>query len=172
MAIQHSTSDLKAKAEPEGHPLEDVVTAAIFIVVGAVAFFIALDYRTGSLHRMGPGLFPLMVSAILTLIGVALGIQSLAALRKREVAKDAPSLIPGFATIRALLFVMLSLLAFAVLVRPAGLFIATAALVFISTRAEPGRSAVRSLLLSVVVASISAVIFVYGIGLPIPLWPN
>lgn len=172
MAINNAPSDPKAKAAPEGHPLEDVVTAAIFIVIGVVAFYLALDYRAGTLHRMGPGLFPLMVSGILTVIGIALGIQSLAALRRREAANDAPSLIPGFATVRALLFVMLSLLAFAVLVRPAGLFIATATLVFLSTRAEPGRSAVRSLFLSVVVASIAAVIFVYGIGLPIPLWPN
>lgn len=171
MAINKAPSDPKAGDGPEGHPLEDVITAAIFIVVGAIAFWLATDYRTGTLHRMGPGLFPLLVSGLLTVIGLALGVQSLAALRKREVASDAPSLIPGFATIRALLFVMLSLLAFGVLVRPTGLFIATAALVFISTRAEPGRSVVRSLLLAFVIACIAAVIFVYGIGLPIPLWP-
>lgn len=172
MALNNAPSDPKAKAGPEGHPLEDVVAAAIFIVIGVVAFYLAQDYRTGTLHRMGPGLFPLLISGSLTVIGIALGIQSLAAWRKRDTSDDAPSLIPGFATMRALFFVMLSLLAFAVLVRPAGLFIATASLVFISTRAEPGRSVVRSLFLAFVIACISAAIFVYGIGLPMPLWPN
>lgn len=158
--------------EPEGtHPVEDVATAIVFIVVGVGAFIIALDYPLGTLHRMGPGIFPLLVSGLMAAIGIGLALQAMAAWRLRRVSGGAPALIPNFATIRALAFVMLSLLAFALLVRPAGLFIATSVLTFIATRAEPGRAIVGSLILSLSLSCIAAVIFIYGIGLPIPLWP-
>jgi len=152
------------------HPLDDLIAALLFIVIGTGALIIASDYRFGTLHRMGPGLFPIMVGGLLTAIGVALTIQSIVAWRKRG-ADEAPPILPSFATMRALVFVMASLLAFAVLIRPAGLFIATAVLVFISTRAEPGHGVVRSLILSLALAVVAAAVFVLGIGLPIPLWP-
>jgi hypothetical protein len=91
--------------------------------------------------------------------------------RLRRVSGAKPGLLPDFAAVRALLFTMVSLLAFAMLVRPAGMLIAIAVLVFIATRAQPGRPIVGSLILSASVSILCAVIFVYGIGLPISLWP-
>ncbi len=154
-----------------GHPVEDLAAAIIFIVVAAGAFVIALDYPIGTLHRMGPGMFPLLISGLLTAIGVGLVVQSLVAWRLRAVSSVVPELVPNLVTVRALFVVMVSLLAFAVLVRPAGLFIATGVLAFIATRTEPGRGVVGSLILSLALSCITAAIFVYGIGVPIPLWP-
>jgi hypothetical protein len=149
------------------YPFEDLMAALLFMVIGIGAFVIALDYPTGTLRRMGPGVFPLLVSGLMIAIGAALALQTLLSGRLKSI----PSIRPKFETVRALFFVMASLLAFALLVRPAGLFIATAVQVFIATRAEPGRALIGSIILSLSLAVIAAVIFVYGVGLHIPLWP-
>ncbi|MDQ9168878.1 tripartite tricarboxylate transporter TctB family protein [Oxalobacteraceae bacterium R-40] len=153
-----------------GKPVEDLISAAIFIILGAGAFVMALDYRIGTIHRMGPGIFPLLVSGLMIVLGAALAVQTLVAWRLRESGGKS-RLVPDLAAARALLFTMLSLLAFAMLVRPAGMLIAIAILVFIATRAQPGRPLIGSLILSISVSVLCAVIFVYGIGLPISLWP-
>jgi hypothetical protein len=176
MAVHGATTapgkeDVGAEEKDEvPHPVEDLISGAIFMVVGVGAFIMAMSYPTGSMHRMGPGLFPLLVSGLMAVIGAALALQAVAAWRLRSIS-DAPALIPNFATVRALGFVMLSLLTFALLIRPAGLIIAISLLAFICTRAEPGRPIVGSIILSLFLACLVAVIFVYGIGLPIPLWP-
>ncbi len=150
---------------------EDLATAVIFILIGAGAFAIALSYPIGTLHRMGPGMFPLLISGLITFVGIGLAAQTMLAKRGATNQAMAPTLTPSLTAIRALFFVMLALLAFAILVRPAGLFLATSILAFISTRAEPGRGVLGSITLSLTLSCLSAAIFVYGIGLPIPLWP-
>lgn len=149
------------------YPFEDLVAALLFIVIGLGAFVMALGYDVGTMRRMGPGVFPLVVSGLLCAIGIGLAVQTLATSKLKSI----PAITPRFETVRALFFVMASLLAFALLVRPAGLFIATAAQVFIVTRAEPGRPILGSIVLALSLAVIAAVIFIYGVGLPIPLWP-
>ena len=177
MAIPNATPTLgqsdgnAGKEEEAGHPVEDLVSAAIFIVLGVSAFIMALDYRTGTLHRMGPGIFPLIVSGLMAILGGALAVQALVAWRLRRASGGEAGLIPDFAAMRALIFTMVSLLAFALLIRTAGMMIALTTMVFIATRAQPGRPILSSLILSASLAILCAVIFVYGIGLPISLWP-
>jgi hypothetical protein len=177
MAINKATptlgrSDSDAEKDEEaGNPVEDLVSAAIFIVLGVGAFVMALDYRTGTLHRMGPGIFPLIVSGLLAILGAALAVQALVAWRLRRASGADAGLIPDFAATRALILTMVSLLAFALLIRTAGMMIAITAMAFIATRAQPGRPILSSLILSASLAVICAVIFVYGIGIPISLWP-
>jgi hypothetical protein len=164
--------DKKADSDAEaGHPAEDLISAAIFIILGVGAFFMALDYRTGTMHRMGPGIFPLLVSGLMIVLGAALAVQALAKWRLHQASGAKTELLPNFAAVRALLFTMVSLLVFAMLVRPAGLLIAMTAMVFIATRAQPGRPIVSSLILAVSLSVLCAAIFVYGIGIPINLWP-
>jgi len=150
---------------------EDLGAALLFLIIGLGAFIISLDYPVGSLRRMGPGFFTLLVSGILVGIGLALAILSLKKRGGKWLLASRPRFLPQAGTVRALVFIMLSLLAFALLVRPAGLFLATAVLMFIASRAEPGRKVLASLVLAVLGAGVAALIFVYGIGLPMPLWP-
>lgn len=179
MAINHATpapgqpDGNAGKEEGAGNPAEDLVAAGIFIALGIGAFVIALDYRTGTLHRMGPGIFPLLVSGLMVILGAALAVQALAAwrLRRSAGAGTGTGLIPDFAAVRALIFTMASLLVFAMLIRPAGMLISITVMAFIATRAQSGRPIMSSLILSATLAVLCAVIFVYGIGLPISLWP-
>ncbi len=177
MAINSATPALDqpdgnaGKEEEAGHPVEDLVSAGIFIVLGVGAFIMALDYRTGTLHRMGPGIFPLIVSGLMAILGVALAVQAVVAWRLRRVSGAQSGLLPDFVAMRALIITMVSLLVFALLIRTAGMMIAITAMVFIATRAQPGRPILSSLVLSISLAVLCAAIFVYGIGIPISLWP-
>lgn len=165
-------ADDKAESDQDaGHPVEDLIAAAIFIVLGVGAFVMALDYRTGTMHRMGPGIFPLLVSGLMAVFGAALGVQALVAWRLRRASGAKAGLLPDMAAMRALILTMVSLVAFALLIRTAGMMIAITAMAFIATRAQPGRPILSSLILSASLAVICAAIFVYGIGIPISLWP-
>ncbi|TVQ38204.1 MAG: tripartite tricarboxylate transporter TctB family protein [Geminicoccaceae bacterium] len=151
----------------QGHPIQDFIAGVIFVLIGVAAFVAATDYPLGTARRMGPGMFPLLLSGALTLVGVALAAQAAfgGAFRLHRLH------IADLRTLRALFFVLLALFAFAVLIRPAGLFLATAATTFVSCWAEPGHRAFSAVVLALVVATLASLVFVQAIGLPIRLWP-
>ncbi|MCB2101432.1 MAG: tripartite tricarboxylate transporter TctB family protein [Rhodobacterales bacterium] len=47
-----------------------LVVAVILALIGVVALVLALDYEMGSARRMGPGYFPVVLSAILILLSL------------------------------------------------------------------------------------------------------
>jgi uncharacterized membrane protein YjgN (DUF898 family) len=145
----------------------DFVSGLLFAGIGGGALVLGLEYPAGSVHRMGPGMLPLLVSALLIAVGLALAVQSFIA-GDDEGAEVA---LPGWETYRALFFVLLALAAFGLLVRPAGLFLATVALVLVSSRAEPRYSLLQAAILSIALAVMVVAIFVYGLGLPFRIWP-
>lgn len=54
-----------------------VLTGIIFILVGGCFFYMSLSYAFGSVVAMGPGYFPMLISAMLTLVGIAIVIKDL-----------------------------------------------------------------------------------------------
>lgn len=147
----------------------DLLSGLFFLAVGGGAVWMAwFAYPLGTLQRMGPGMLPLMIGVLLTLVGAGLVVRSLVVDQDEEGGVR----LPDLATYRAAFFVLLALLAFALLIRQAGLFLSTVVLVLISSRAEPGYSLVSAAILSVVMAALSVAIFVYGIGLPLRIWPR
>lgn len=102
------------------HP-KDFYAGVIFIVVGVAALLIGRDYSLGTTTRMGPGYFPALLGALLTLLGLIISLRSL--------IFDGPAV--GQIGFRPLVLILASMLAFAGLLEPAGLVIATAALIAI-----------------------------------------
>lgn len=51
---------------------QDAALGSFFVAVGAVGLFVARDYPFGTANRMGPGYFPLIISSLLVLTGVAI----------------------------------------------------------------------------------------------------
>jgi len=47
------------------YPFEDLMTSLLFVVIGLGAFVIALGYEVGTVRRPGPGVLPMLVSALL-----------------------------------------------------------------------------------------------------------
>lgn len=157
----------------------DFASGVMFAAVGTGALFISYGYPIGTLHRMGPGLFPFSVSALLIAVGIGLALHSARLVdpakvseedRERARRETAALSLPAFSTIRAAFFSLTALLVFALMMPRFGLVPATLALVFISTRAEPNYPILGALILAVIMAAIAAGVFVYGLGLPFRLW--
>ncbi len=139
---------------------QDAVQGSLFLVIGATALIIALGYPIGTPNRMGPGFFPVVISALLTLVGIAIlargVITSSEAIR---VTRWLPLVIvPGAIVLFGLLLDGLGL-PLAVLVLLLGA--ATASVRFrFDWKAAVG---------AVLFAAICGVLFVRMLGLPIPL---
>jgi hypothetical protein len=146
---------------------EDFLSGLLFVALGVGALWVSRDYPFGGLTQLASGFFPVILSVLLTALGVCI---CAAALLGRESAAELPRLPVGQAA-RPLFYVLLALAVFAVLARPLGLAIATVALVLIGSRAERGFPLSLAVPLSFALAAMAVGIFVYGLGLPFRIWP-
>ena len=131
----------------------------MLIAIGAASIFMARGYPFGSTMRMGPGYFPSMLGGILVLFGIYVMIVGLRTGEKIAV----------HCSLRALIVLPLSLVAFGVLLPLAGFIPALAVLIFGSASAGREFKFVEVLLLTVILTTLSVAIFISALGLPYPL---
>ena len=127
-----------------------------------MALYAAMNYKLGTAVRMGPGYFPTWVGGIVALLGLALAISSL-----RVEGPRLPRL-----QWRPTLFILGGSIAYGYLLKPLGLLLATILVVLISAAGGHEFRWRETLLLAVALALFSLGVFVYGLGLPFPLWPE
>jgi uncharacterized membrane protein len=108
---------------------------------------------------MGPGYFPTVLGGVLVILGLVIGLRGL---RRGEK-------IQGGWSVRALIVLPLSVVAFGVLMERTGFIPAMAALVFLSAAAGREFRAAEVLLLSLFLTALTVAMFVWGLGLPYPL---
>jgi hypothetical protein len=131
----------------------------LFLIAIALAFGIgSLKYPVGKLERAGPGFFPLMVSSILGLLGLAMVVRSRFAERK-----------PMEFSVKNIAIIMASLIGFALLSRYANMIVGITFLVFASTTAGSSYSWSRNTMIAAVLIGI-AFVFEKGLGLQLPLY--
>src|SRR5690554_5823788 len=73
--LRHAGAPWNASERRKGGPVnirQDTILGTFFVIVGLTAFLIALQYPIGTANRMGPGYFPVIVSAMLGLTGAAI----------------------------------------------------------------------------------------------------
>jgi hypothetical protein len=141
---------------------KDFWAGAFLIGIGALAIFIARNYSFGTALRMGPGYFPVVLGGLLVLFGLyilAMG------LRRNEK-------FTGSWSIRGLIVLPLSLLLFGALIDRAGFVPALLVLIFGSATASTEFKFVEVLLFSVFLTALSVAVFVWGLGLPYPLFAD
>ncbi|TXF11281.1 tripartite tricarboxylate transporter TctB family protein [Pelomicrobium methylotrophicum] len=141
------------------HP-KDFWTGVLYVIIGLAAVSIARDYPMGTALKMGPAYFPTVLGGLLTLIGLAALVRSLV----RAGEKIAP-----FVWSKVIL-VLVSTLLFGVLIRGAGLVPATAVLVLASAYASVHFRWFPSIALAAGLTLFCALVFVYALGLPLPLF--
>lgn len=128
--------------------------------IGVAAVLIARDYSWGRGGRMGPGYFPTILGALLLLVGIA-------SLLRSFVVRGEPI---GPIAWKGVAFVTASTLLFGFLLRPAGLIPALVTLVLGSAAASVRfRFDWRATALMLVLVAFCALVFVKGLGLPLPL---
>lgn len=144
---------------------KDVAAGVGFMVVGAAALAIGADYRAGTLLHMGPGYFPRMMSGLLLLLGALVAI---AGLRDRRVPdEDTPPW-----SWRAIFTVLGGIVLFGAGLERIGLVGSLTALILVSAYAERKRSLIEAIVLAVALNVVAWLVFVVGLGLPLPLWPE
>jgi len=139
---------------------KDFWSGVIFVIFGLAAVIIGRDYSMGSAGRMGPAYFPTILGGLLTLIGLVGVVRSM-------IKTGAPV---GRFAVREILLVMASIIIFGVLVRGAGLAIAVIALVMLGGFASIKFKVGPYLLLAVGLAVFCVLVFVKGLGLPMPMF--
>lgn len=140
---------------------KDFLAGAIFLLIGGSMVAIASDYPFGSLLRMGPGFFPIIIGSLLALVGIVLMGKSIF-----TQTTDRPRfhLRPAF-------FITTAILSFAYLLPRLGLAAATVFLVIIMRLAFRPVHPMGALVLSAILAAIATIIFSYVLRLPLKLWP-
>src|SRR6266508_4647380 len=56
---------------------KDFWAGLIFVAIGAAFIALASQYRLGTMHRMGPAMFPILVGAVLAVLGAIITLRSL-----------------------------------------------------------------------------------------------
>ena len=139
---------------------KDFWSGVMLIVVGGGALFIARNYQFGSSLRMGPGYFPVILSATLVIFGVYFILQGLRAGAEK---------LEGSWSIRALIIVPLSLVVFGLLIDRAGFIPAMISLIIISAAASKEFRLLEVLLFSVFLTAMCVIVFIWALGLPYEL---
>lgn len=141
---------------------QDFYAGLLFIAVGTVTLIVSQDYNMGTAQRMGPGYFPTLLSAGLGLVGIATCVRGLLGGGDRV----------EFNTLRPLLSVLAGVAVFGLLLERAGLALATVALVLLARLGGEVFKVREIAVLSVALALFGTSIFVWGLGLPINVWPT
>jgi hypothetical protein len=138
---------------------KDFWTGIIYVLSGSSAFIIARDYQMGTALKMGPGYFPTILSVLLVLSGIISLIRSFA-------RQGSP--VDRF-TVKGLAAVLAATILFGLLLRGGGLIVALPVLVVASALASSRFRWRQSLLLAAGLTLACTMIFLKGLGVPIPM---
>ena len=144
---------------------KDVLAGLLFIAVAAIGLWASRNYPIGTATRMGTGYVPRLLCWLLLGLGALVFVQGLR-------GAGGGSLEPGRAIWRAIVFVPLSLLVFALLIGPGGVVAATVALVAVGALAGRESRPLEVVAAAIILVLLTLATFVWGVGLPIPVWPE
>ncbi|CAO3425824.1 tripartite tricarboxylate transporter TctB family protein [Azospirillum doebereinerae] len=140
----------------------DFVSGLALVAVGGGALFAARDYAMGTAFRMGPGYFPALLGGLLALLGIAISL--------RALWIDEGNRMGGVAW-RPLVLVLGGVLSFSAALGVLGLALASLLALTVSALATHDVRHWEVPVLSLGLSGFSLVVFVYGLGLPIKIWP-
>ena len=140
---------------------KDLSSGLIFIFLGIIGMILAHSLPMGSASQMGAGYFPFILGAFLALLGLIIALRSLWA--------EGEAIKPW--ELRPLLGVLGGVLAFSFLIQPLGLVLAIFFLIVISYWGGWNSRFLEVFILFFILAGLAVGVFVYGLRLPIRVWP-
>jgi hypothetical protein len=141
---------------------KDFWAGLIFIAIGGGFVLLAQQYRLGDMHRMGPAMFPTLVGALLAALGLIVAL--------RSFALDGAA-VPRFDA-RPIGVSILAIVLFGIALQWLGLVAAVAVLVLVGAYAARDVRPLENLALAAALIVFSVAVFVWLLGLPLPLWPT
>ena len=159
-----------------GHP-KDFWSGIMFVVIGLAFALVAkgvkfgetvlmAGYAMGTPARMGPAFFPFWLGVILVVLGIVIAVVGY----RTQGGED--SAFPKFHWI-PILYVLGAVVLFGIILKPVGMLLAGIILVFIASYGNPEKVSLKATaFLSVGLVIFCALVFVWGLKLPIPLCPD
>ena len=142
---------------------KDFWAGVMFIVTGVFFMVWAMVYyQMGTAVRMGPAYFPTMLGGLLAVLGLIVLLGSFAI--------DGPP-VPTF-SFRPLILISVGCVLYGYLMKPLGLVGATAALVYVSALGGHEFNWKEVTILYIILMAFSWLVFVKGLTLPFPVWPE
>lgn len=138
----------------------DFLAGSVCLILSVFILWQAQDYSLGTLRNMGPGYLPRVLGFSLGALGIVIMAFS------AKTATAFPKI-----NFRALVCITVGVIVFTYLMNPAGLFVATIALVFLCGLSEKKFMPLRLSLLALVLCLMSYLIFILGLNMPIRLFP-
>ncbi len=138
----------------------DFWSGVLFIVFGCAGLWFGRAYAIGTLSRMGPGFFPMLMSVALIGTGAALLARSL--------------VVPGEPVERSAfwpqLLILAAIVVFGLMIERVGLAVSVLAVAAISGIAARGLRWYELAALALAMSGLSVALFVHLLGQPIPVW--
>jgi len=141
---------------------QDFYGGLFFVGLGLFGIVIGKGYTMGSISRMGPGYLPMVLSYGLIIIGALITIR---AIRQGESRIE-------HAYWRPMVFVMGSILVFAFLIPRGGLVLSTFLVTILSSFGARKTHWRNTIVLGILMALLTALVFIKLLGLPISVWPK
>jgi len=142
---------------------KDFWSGVMFAAFGLGFAGIAQNYDMGTAARMGPAYFPTVLGGLLAVLGVIIALRGL----KTE---EHDSQVDKF-HFKPLLLILGAVVAFGLLLRPAGLLVALAVLVIVSSLGSNEFKWREIIPLTIGLALLVLAVFVYGLSMTIPVLP-
>jgi hypothetical protein len=130
------------------------------MLIGAAGVYFGSELTMGTAGRMGPGYFPRLLSWLIIAIGLFIGLKSF-------VTDGPPIESPQ---LRPIVFCLAAIILFGYMMKYVGLFLTAIALVIVAAYARPKVNLVETLIFGVAMSIGTILIFVYGLGQPLPAW--
>jgi putative tricarboxylic transport membrane protein len=139
----------------------DFWSGLLLVAIASAALFYISSLEIGTALDMGPGYFPLMIAAVLAVMGAVLVV--------RGLAVEGPEVPPM--NLRAGALILGSFLVFALLLDRFGLVVAILAQTVVASFASRESVLWQSLLFGAAMAAGSVALFIWLLGLPVEVWP-
>ena len=146
---------------------KNVLAGLLFIAVAVIGLWVSRNYPIGTALRMSTGYVPRLLLWILLALG---GVVLLQGLQEGSAQPGMDS--ERTSIVRPIVFVTLSLVTFALAIERLGLVISIVLLIGIGSLASRESRLLETLLTAAFLLALSVAIFIVGLGLTMPVWPE
>ena len=146
---------------------KDVLAGLLFVTVALLGLWISRDYQIGTALRMGTGYVPRLLCWILLALGTVVMVQGL-----RDAQPTRIALAEAASAWRPVVFVTAGLVVFGLSIERLGLVISILLLIGVGAVAARDLRPLETVAAALVLIALSWGIFILGLGLTIPVWPE
>jgi putative tricarboxylic transport membrane protein len=146
---------------------KDVLAGLLFVAVALIGLYVSRDYPIGTAVRMGTGYVPRLLCWLLLGLGAWVLVQGFFETQSERAASPSAT-----AAWRPLVFVPASLVIFGLSIERLGLVLSILLLIIVGAAGARGLRPFETVAAAVALIVLSWGIFIVGLGLAIPVWPD